>query len=208
MVMESWSESAYQAFLAASGRRKSVYIAIAIMPLVILMILLVKFTHRPVPVKIATLASPQQAAVSSSVSAVVKSAPPVAARVVPVSAPVDVHKNKSDVIAKPGANKSEATVAKPKAVKINKDQVVKKNSRVRTLAETIGTPGIVGLTILPWGEIYLDGNKQGISPPLLELQVVPGTHVIRVTNADFPDLVRKVVVKQGEKIKIKHKFGN
>jgi len=77
---------------------------------------------------------------------------------------------------------------------------------VRTLEETTGGPAVVTLAILPWGEIYLDGKKQGVSPPLLELQVVPGKHVLEVRNTTFP-VYRKVIhVKHGVKITIRHVF--
>ncbi|MFA5372269.1 MAG: adenylate/guanylate cyclase domain-containing protein, partial [Sideroxydans sp.] len=70
-------------------------------------------------------------------------------------------------------------VAPPAEKKI---QGVKESERVRTLEETTGGPGVVGLIIQPWGEIYLDGKKQGVSPPLLEMQVVPGKHTLEIRN--------------------------
>lgn len=84
----------------------------------------------------------------------------------------------------------------------------KKNERIRTLAETTGAPAVVSLGILPWGEIYLDGRMQGVSPPLLELQVVEGQHEIRIRNTSFPTVTRIITVKSGEKIKIRHRFAN
>ena len=89
-----------------------------------------------------------------------------------------------------------------------KVQGVKQSSRVRTLAETTGAPAVVSLVVQPWGEIYLDGRMQGISPPLLELQVVAGKHEIRIRNTTFPAYTQVIRVKSGEKIKIKHTFTN
>jgi hypothetical protein len=85
---------------------------------------------------------------------------------------------------------------------------VKQSSRVRTLAETTGAPALVSLVIKPWGEISLDGRIQGVSPPLLELQVVEGKHVIKISNTTFPAVTQTITVKAGEKIKIKHKFAD
>jgi len=85
-------------------------------------------------------------------------------------------------------------------------QGVKKSSRVRTLVETTGAPAVLNLVIVPWGEVYLDGRMQGVSPPLLELQVVAGRHVLKVRNTTFPDFTKVIMVKSGEKIKIRHSF--
>ncbi len=87
-----------------------------------------------------------------------------------------------------------------------KVQGVKQSSRVRTLAETTGGPAVVGLSIVPWGEVYLDGVLQGVSPPLLELQVVSGRHKLEIRNSSFPVLKQTIKAKPGEKIKIKHSF--
>ncbi len=92
------------------------------------------------------------------------------------------------------------------ASKNKKVQGVKQSSRVRTLAETTGAPAVLNLVIVPWGEVYLDGRMQGVSPPLLELQVVAGRHVLKVSNSTFPEFTKIIKVKSGEKIKIRHSF--
>ena len=79
-------------------------------------------------------------------------------------------------------------------------------ARVRTLEETTGTVVVVNLVVLPWGEVYLDGRMQGVSPPLIELQVAPGKHEIEIRNANFPVYKQTVHAKVGEKIKINHTF--
>ncbi len=65
---------------------------------------------------------------------------------------------------------------------------------------------MVSLAILPWGEVYLDGKLQGVSPPLLELQVVEGKHELEIRNSTFPVFKQVVMAKPGAKIKIKHSF--
>ena len=81
-------------------------------------------------------------------------------------------------------------------------------ARVRTLEETTGAVAVMNLVVLPWGEVYLDGRMQGISPPLLALQVAPGKHEIEIRNANFPVYKQTIQAKVGEKIKIKHTFAN
>ncbi len=85
-------------------------------------------------------------------------------------------------------------------------QGVKQSERIRTLAETTGGPAVVSLAIQPWGEVYLDGKLQGVSPPLLELQVVAGKHGLEIKNGPFPPYKQVFKAKSGAKIKIKHNF--
>jgi hypothetical protein len=64
----------------------------------------------------------------------------------------------------------------------------------------------VSLGIAPWGEVYVDGNKKGVSPPLNSLQMSPGKHQIEIRNTTFPTYKQTVDLKQGEQFKIIHKF--
>jgi len=72
--------------------------------------------------------------------------------------------------------------------------------------ETASERVAVSLAISPWGEIYVDGKKQGVSPPLREIEVKPGTHKVEVRNTTFPPHVETVDVQPGSRIKIRHKF--
>jgi len=99
-----------------------------------------------------------------------------------------------------------AVARKKPAPAEKKVQGVNQSSRVRTLVETTGAPAVVNLVIVPWGDVYLDNRRQGASPPLLELQVLAGKHVIEVRNTTFPVFTQVVNVKSGEKIKIRHSF--
>lgn len=62
------------------------------------------------------------------------------------------------------------------------------------------------LAIKPWGEIYVDGKKKGISPPLKILSLMPGAHSIEVRNTTFPSFAKTVDVRPGAEIRIEHKF--
>jgi PEGA domain len=84
----------------------------------------------------------------------------------------------------------------------------KKVARVRTLQETAGKAAVVNISVQPWGEVYLDGRMQGVSPPLAELQVASGKHEIEIRNSTFKAYKQTIQVTAGEKIKIKHKFVN
>ena len=65
---------------------------------------------------------------------------------------------------------------------------------------------MASLSILPWGEIYVDGRKVGVSPPLREIEVKPGKRRIEIRNTTFPPYVETVDVAPGSRIKIRHKF--
>ncbi len=60
----------------------------------------------------------------------------------------------------------------------------------------------------PWGEVYLDGKMQGISPPLTTLKVVIGKHTIEIRNTTFPAYTQNIQVRVGEEVKVQHIFSN
>lgn len=62
------------------------------------------------------------------------------------------------------------------------------------------------LLIAPWGEVYVDGQKRGISPPLKSLSLTPGMHTVEIRNSSLPVYREKIDVKPGAQIKIKHTF--
>jgi hypothetical protein len=119
----------------------------------------------------------------------------------------------SDKVSSPSVETQQAA-KKPEPVKEappvksqeKKIQGVKESARVRTLEDTTGGPAVISLAILPWGEVYLDGKKQGVSPPLLELQVVAGRHTVEIRNSTFPAHKEVIQAKPGSTIRIKHSF--
>jgi class 3 adenylate cyclase len=86
---------------------------------------------------------------------------------------------------------------------ISEDQ--KKTETTKT-SEKPAAPTSISLGVAPWGEVYVDGNKKGVSPPLNSLQVTPGKHQIEIRNTTFPPYKQTVDLKPGEQLKIKHKF--
>jgi class 3 adenylate cyclase len=66
--------------------------------------------------------------------------------------------------------------------------------------------GSIALAINPWGEVYIDGRKMGVSPPLKELQVTPGKHTIEIKNTSFASHTETLEVNLNGRVKITHQF--
>jgi len=64
----------------------------------------------------------------------------------------------------------------------------------------------VELAVAPWGEVLVDGNSRGVSPPLRVLEVAPGAHTVEIRNSTFPAHVERVQLKAGEAVRIRHRF--
>jgi eukaryotic-like serine/threonine-protein kinase len=64
----------------------------------------------------------------------------------------------------------------------------------------------VELAVAPWGEVLVDGNSRGVSPPLRVLEVAPGVHTVEIRNSTFPAHVEQVQLKAGEAVRIRHRF--
>lgn len=65
---------------------------------------------------------------------------------------------------------------------------------------------MIQLAIAPWGEVFVDGYRVGVSPPVNEVEVAPGKRKIEVRNGNFPVYTQIVELKADQKIRIKHKF--
>lgn len=78
-------------------------------------------------------------------------------------------------------------------------------SKIQTSA-AIGNESTVQFAVTPWGEIYLDGVKAGISPPLKELKVSAGKHTIEIRNLNFSPYSETLELRANSTKKIKYKF--
>jgi hypothetical protein len=64
----------------------------------------------------------------------------------------------------------------------------------------------VAFAVTPWGEVHVDGRMRGVSPPLQELRLAPGKHVVEIRNSTFPPFRETVDVPADGAVRIKHKF--
>ena len=64
----------------------------------------------------------------------------------------------------------------------------------------------LAFAVTPWGEVYVDGRRRGISPPLQEIKLSPGKHVVEIRNTNFQRHRQTVELDADASVRIKHKF--
>lgn len=116
--------------------------------------------------------------------------------------------NNKDSAVVPLAAATAPAIIRKKKIEPFKKELARTRSLEETTAINSGKPALISLSVLPWGEVYLDGRMQGVSPPLAEMQVVPGKHEIEIRNATFPIYKKVFLVKSGGVLRIQHKFGD
>jgi hypothetical protein len=62
------------------------------------------------------------------------------------------------------------------------------------------------LAVKPWGEVYVDGTKIGVTPPLKRLELAPGLRLITVTNSSLPKYQARLTVEPGAQVILAHDF--
>ena len=64
----------------------------------------------------------------------------------------------------------------------------------------------LNIVALPWAEVFVDGTRQGVSPPLKAIPLKPGRHRVELRNGSFPPHVQTVELRPGTEINITHRF--
>ncbi|MEP7329636.1 MAG: serine/threonine-protein kinase, partial [Betaproteobacteria bacterium] len=134
-------------------------------------------SERPPP-----LASVAGANGSPAASAIV---PPVPVAPAAVTSPLaggerEVQKSVAKAVA---AAPTPQVIEKPAAAVVEKRAaaVVEKPA-----AAVVGKPlPRVMLAVTPWGEVYVNGKKVGVSPPMVELKLAPGKYDVEIRNSTF-----------------------
>jgi hypothetical protein len=67
-------------------------------------------------------------------------------------------------------------------------------------------PAVILLDVRPFGEVFVDGDAKGSSPPLVRLSLPAGPHVIEVRNGRLRPLHMQVLLQPGEEMQLKHVF--
>lgn len=66
--------------------------------------------------------------------------------------------------------------------------------------------GTLRLAIEPWGEIYVDGVRRGVSPPLKQLSLPAGSHRVEIRNPGAAHVSRNVNLDAGKQVIFTHRF--
>lgn len=74
------------------------------------------------------------------------------------------------------------------------------------LEQTASARGELKLAIKPWGMVSVDGEQNGVSPPLKKLNLSDGKHTIRISNPGFPDYSIEVEIGKDNVSSIEHEF--
>mgnify|MGYP002788860795 CR=1 FL=1 len=80
-----------------------------------------------------------------------------------------------------------------------------RTERARTPA---GPPGkaIIGLAVSPWGEVFVNGKRAGVSPPLTSIDVAAGRVTVELRNGDAPPYRETMQLAPGEEVRVRHRF--
>jgi serine/threonine-protein kinase len=64
------------------------------------------------------------------------------------------------------------------------------------------------LSVLPWGEVYIDGKLRGTTPPLAEIELPPGRHRLEIRNSAQLPYLTVVDVRAGDTHSVRYRFAN
>ena len=108
------------------------------------------------------------------------------------------------VVAKPtpATPSPRAAAAKPKATPATARATTTPAAPVVPAAQ-----GQLQLAISPWGQVEVNGQAMGTTPPLTRLNLPEGTHQITVRNEDFPPFSTSVQVLADKPVTVRHRFG-
>jgi class 3 adenylate cyclase len=146
------------------------------------------------PVKVAEAPKASEAAKAPDAKVLTPAPSPA---VIPPPAPPDGGKDAAKEVKKEGEKAAAAKVAAESA----KGEKVAEASRSGAVP-----PATVFLDIKPWGEIYVNGKPQGVSPPKKFIKLDPGRYKIEFRNTTFPAHAESVDVKAREEITLRHRF--
>jgi len=66
--------------------------------------------------------------------------------------------------------------------------------------------GLVVFAVAPWGEVFVNGAREGTTPPLAQLMLPVGRHTIELRNGQRQPYVAQIDVVPGRPLRINHLF--
>jgi len=113
-----------------------------------------------------------------------------------------------DAVATPGAPLQTARVNETGAGLKDKEIASAPGPSEAEVVAAVPAPRDATLNIvaLPWAEVFVDGTRQGVSPPLRAIPLRPGKHRVELRNGSFPVHIQTVELKPGTELSITHRF--
>jgi len=149
------------------------------------------------------------AASTSAPAAALAAAAPAAASAPPAAASAAKPAPKEEIIAMPAASAPAAGAAASVAsAPADKDKTVADAAKTASAESSVpaAKPGVVKLAIEPWGEVYVNGGRRGVSPPMKSLKLPPGKHQIEIRNSAFAPYKQTVEVKSDAETTVRYVF--
>lgn len=109
-------------------------------------------------------------------------------------------------VGKTEANK--ITIDKPLLDRSARSELAPKADNAGKTTAAMGEEATATLAISPWGEVFVDGKRLGVTPPLRSFKVAPGKHTILIVNETFKPFSQTLDFAPGSSHKIKYKFQN
>jgi hypothetical protein len=64
----------------------------------------------------------------------------------------------------------------------------------------------VQFEVAPWGEVLVDNKPIGVTPPLQQLTLSPGRHLIEIRHPDRPSWTGQIEIETARPLVIRHSF--
>jgi len=82
------------------------------------------------------------------------------------------------------------------------------SGRTESARPPAGPPAkaVIGLAVSPWGEVFVNGRRAGVSPPLTSIDVAAGRVTVELRNGDAPPYRETLQVAPGEEVRVRHRF--
>ncbi len=109
--------------------------------------------------------------------------------------------------------KADSIAAGPRDIRVQKGNLlsmrkvtISENQTANLDIKLQASAGYVKLRINPWAKIFIDGKSYGVTPPLDNLELKPGTYKIKIENPAFKAVTKTVKVTAGGTATVEHNF--
>ncbi|MCW5625451.1 MAG: hypothetical protein KIT73_12110 [Burkholderiales bacterium] len=76
----------------------------------------------------------------------------------------------------------------------------------RAPAHAASEQATIALAVAPWGEVWINGVRIGVTPPLDVVELPPGRVELEIRNGSLPAYAEVINVTPGQRLRVKHRF--